>query len=433
MVAPRARPHPRRRAPHRRRPRLQSGLPATTGPLASGSRSSGTPSASTNPTSPSRSICSSPPLGHPPPGWQPADVRARRPGRAQLPTASRLRGRLRDPRRRRALTEGLANAGVGLVGLGLLPGSPRPRALHSPRYDAMEAHFDAFGPAGRTMMRQTAAIQVNVDLGAEDGAEPVADRARARTAARGRLRELAVRGERAFGLVLHPAGGVARDRARPSGAGRRGRHRRIGVGRLLAAGAGDVHPGVRTGLRPGLRAPVVRRLDPRRPRARMADRGRPRVPPDDAVPADPAPRLARAADGRLVAFGVVDRAGDRRGRAARRRGRVAADRAGARATRRALDRRGARRAAPSRTSPGPRASASRPRSTRCPGSAPNTTSSMSSSATASGTCQPGALSGRRPPRHLEGDRPARPRPGRNPDARCLPVSTVDPRPGTLWR
>lgn len=68
----------------------------------------------------------------------------------------------------RALTDGLAEAGVGLVGLGLLPGTPRPRALHSPRYDAMEAHFDAFGTAGRTMMRQTAAIQVNVDLGAED-------------------------------------------------------------------------------------------------------------------------------------------------------------------------------------------------------------------------------------------------------------------------
>jgi glutamate--cysteine ligase len=29
----------------------------------------------------------------------------------------------------------------------------------------MEAHFDALGTAGRTMMRQTAAIQVNVDLG----------------------------------------------------------------------------------------------------------------------------------------------------------------------------------------------------------------------------------------------------------------------------
>ncbi len=65
----------------------------------------------------------------------------------------------------RALTEGLADVGVGLVGLGLLPGSTRPRELHSPRYDAMEAHFDAFGSAGRTMMRQTAAIQVNVDLG----------------------------------------------------------------------------------------------------------------------------------------------------------------------------------------------------------------------------------------------------------------------------
>jgi len=70
----------------------------------------------------------------------------------------------------RALTAGLADVGVGLVGVGLLPGTTRPRALRSPRYDAMEAHFDAFGPAGRTMMRQTAAIQVNVDLGADQEA-----------------------------------------------------------------------------------------------------------------------------------------------------------------------------------------------------------------------------------------------------------------------
>lgn len=70
----------------------------------------------------------------------------------------------------RALTRGMADIGVGLVGVGLLPGATRPRALHSPRYDAMEAHFDAFGSAGRTMMRQTAAIQVNVDLGADDDA-----------------------------------------------------------------------------------------------------------------------------------------------------------------------------------------------------------------------------------------------------------------------
>ncbi len=68
----------------------------------------------------------------------------------------------------RTLAKAFADVGVGLVGLGLLPGTPRPRALRSPRYDAMEAHFDAFGTAGRTMMRQTAAIQVNIDLGAED-------------------------------------------------------------------------------------------------------------------------------------------------------------------------------------------------------------------------------------------------------------------------
>jgi glutamate--cysteine ligase len=67
----------------------------------------------------------------------------------------------------RALTAGLAEAGIGLVGLGLLPGEPRPRPVRSPRYDAMEVHFDASGTAGRTMMRQTAAIQVNVDLGPE--------------------------------------------------------------------------------------------------------------------------------------------------------------------------------------------------------------------------------------------------------------------------
>jgi glutamate--cysteine ligase len=68
----------------------------------------------------------------------------------------------------RALAAGLGAVGVGLIGVGLFPGAERARELHSPRYDAMEAHFDAFGAAGRTMMRQTAAIQVNVDLGAED-------------------------------------------------------------------------------------------------------------------------------------------------------------------------------------------------------------------------------------------------------------------------
>jgi glutamate--cysteine ligase len=64
-----------------------------------------------------------------------------------------------------ALTDALAREGIGLVGIGLLPGDLRPRPVRSPRYDAMEAHFDRRGSAGRTMMRQTAAVQVNVDLG----------------------------------------------------------------------------------------------------------------------------------------------------------------------------------------------------------------------------------------------------------------------------
>ena len=38
-----------------------------------------------------------------------------------------------------------------------------PRRLHSPRYDAMERHFDSIGPAGRVMMRRTASTQVCVD------------------------------------------------------------------------------------------------------------------------------------------------------------------------------------------------------------------------------------------------------------------------------
>lgn len=38
-----------------------------------------------------------------------------------------------------------------------------PRYLRTPRYDAMEAHFDTIGPAGRRMMRSTASTQVCLD------------------------------------------------------------------------------------------------------------------------------------------------------------------------------------------------------------------------------------------------------------------------------
>ena len=66
------------------------------------------------------------------------------------------------------LGRALARAGVGMVAVGLEPGPPRGRFLHSPRYDAMEAFFDADGGAGRTMMRSTAALQLNLDLRAPD-------------------------------------------------------------------------------------------------------------------------------------------------------------------------------------------------------------------------------------------------------------------------
>lgn len=64
------------------------------------------------------------------------------------------------------LGDALAAAGVLLFAVGLEPGRPRDRVLASPRYEAMEAYFDSCGPAGRTMMRSTAALQVNLDLGA---------------------------------------------------------------------------------------------------------------------------------------------------------------------------------------------------------------------------------------------------------------------------
>ena len=71
----------------------------------------------------------------------------------------------------RVVSSALAAAGVALVAVGLEPGQPRERVVHNPRYDAMEVFFDRDGTAGRTMMRSTAAVQVNLDLGDPDEAE----------------------------------------------------------------------------------------------------------------------------------------------------------------------------------------------------------------------------------------------------------------------
>src|SRR4051794_20873416 len=73
-----------------------------------------------------------------------------------------------------ALRRDLAAAGIQIDSA---PVDPRPEAcvplqLTSPRYVAMQAHFDSIGPAGRRMMRRTASTQVCLDWWAgSDGLE----------------------------------------------------------------------------------------------------------------------------------------------------------------------------------------------------------------------------------------------------------------------
>src|SRR3954447_16841633 len=64
-----------------------------------------------------------------------------------------------------ALRSDCARAGVLLDAVPADPRSPAdvPRQLGTGRYVAMERHFDAIGPAGRRMMRQTASTQVCLD------------------------------------------------------------------------------------------------------------------------------------------------------------------------------------------------------------------------------------------------------------------------------
>jgi len=65
------------------------------------------------------------------------------------------------------LLAALASAGIEAVAAGNDPHRPPVRTLEHPRYAAMEAYFDQQGPAGRRMMCGTAALQVNVDAGAD--------------------------------------------------------------------------------------------------------------------------------------------------------------------------------------------------------------------------------------------------------------------------
>jgi glutamate--cysteine ligase len=69
----------------------------------------------------------------------------------------------------RVARDAFARAGIELIGIGVDPDGARPRVVEAPRYRAMEEYFDTRWPDGRTMMRNTAAIQVNLDVGRDRG------------------------------------------------------------------------------------------------------------------------------------------------------------------------------------------------------------------------------------------------------------------------
>ncbi len=62
----------------------------------------------------------------------------------------------------------LADAGLAVLGAGIDPFREPARTLTQPRYDAMQAYFDEFGPEGRRMMSSCASIQVNIDSGDDE-------------------------------------------------------------------------------------------------------------------------------------------------------------------------------------------------------------------------------------------------------------------------
>jgi glutamate--cysteine ligase len=82
------------------------------------------------------------------------------------PVAPRLGVACRAMRADTAAVRGALDAhDLELVGTGVDTRGDIPRVLDAPRYRAMEQYFDARWPSGRTMMRNTASIQVNLDAG----------------------------------------------------------------------------------------------------------------------------------------------------------------------------------------------------------------------------------------------------------------------------
>lgn len=67
-----------------------------------------------------------------------------------------------------ALRTAASEHGIDLLTVGVDPFNSIddvPLVLHAPRYDRMTAHFERIGPSGIRMMRQTASLQLNVELG----------------------------------------------------------------------------------------------------------------------------------------------------------------------------------------------------------------------------------------------------------------------------
>src|SRR5262249_1189409 len=85
------------------------------------------------------------------------------------PPAARLPAALAAMRADTAtVRDALDAAGIDIVGAGVDTRGDVARVLHEPRYTAMEEYFDRAWPAGRIMMRNTASVQVNVDVGSPD-------------------------------------------------------------------------------------------------------------------------------------------------------------------------------------------------------------------------------------------------------------------------
>lgn len=71
-----------------------------------------------------------------------------------------------------ALRRRAARLDARLVGIGVDPFRIGQRIIDEPRYAAMEHYFAPWGSAGRTMMRSTASVQVNVEAGLSRAASP---------------------------------------------------------------------------------------------------------------------------------------------------------------------------------------------------------------------------------------------------------------------